>query len=117
MLSASLGNALLELLNHVIEIGITCANAFCEPVSTALGNSLSISEHFELAGSAGCNRSFNAKALFNEGHETRDLGFIVLSRRAGTYFNFHSVLQSVLCLAKSHGLTLWRNRGAIWRVL
>jgi hypothetical protein len=94
MLTASLGNALLELLNHGIEIGITCAKAFCKPVSAALGNSLSISEHLELTGSAGRNRNVHAEALFNQGHETRDLGFVVLSRRAGTYLNFHSVLQS-----------------------
>ena len=94
MLTASLGNAFLELLNHVIEIGITCAKAFCEPVSTALGNPLSIGEHLELASSAGRNRNVHAKTLFNQGHETRDLGFIALSRRAGTYLNFHSVLQS-----------------------
>ncbi len=62
---ASLGNALLELLNYVIEIGITCAKAFCEPVSAALGNSLSISQHVELTGIARRDRNFQAKALFN----------------------------------------------------
>jgi hypothetical protein len=97
MLAASLSNALLELLNHVIEIGITCAKAFCEPVSAALGNSLSISQHVELTSIAGRNRNFHAEALFNQGHETRDLGFVVLSCRARTYLNFHSVLQPHLC--------------------
>jgi hypothetical protein len=104
MRTASLGKALLKLLNHVIEIGITCAKAFCEPVSTALGNSLSIGQHLKLTGSARRNRSFNAETLFDEGHETRDLGFVVLSGGAGTDLNFHSVLQSLFgALAKSHG--------------
>jgi hypothetical protein len=118
MLTASLGNALLELLNHVIEIGITCAKAFCEPVSTALGNPLSIGEHLELTGSARRNRSFDAKTLLNQGHETRDLGFIVLSRRAGTYFNLHSVLQPCLVLWRNPmdetlSRNLWSNLGRV----
>jgi hypothetical protein len=81
------------LLNHAFEIGIACAKAPGEPVSTALGYFLSISQDFKLTCFTWRNHSFSAKPLLNEVHETRDLGFIVLSRWAGTYLNFHSVLQ------------------------
>jgi len=87
--------ALLELLNHAIQIRIACAKASCEPVSTALRDSLAIGEHLKLASLARRNHGFNAQPLFNQGHETRDLGFVVLSRWAGTYLNFHGVLQVV----------------------
>jgi len=36
---------------------------------------------------------FSSEPLFNQGRETRDLGFVVLSRGTGTYLNFHCVLQ------------------------
>jgi len=93
--------ALLELLNHAIQIRIACAKASCEPVSTALRDSLAIGEHLKLASLARRNHGFNAQPLFNQGHETRDLGFVVLSRWAGTYLNFHGVLQLMIVAAES----------------
>lgn len=90
---ASLAAALLELLNHAIQIRIAGSKASCEPVSAALHNSLAIGEHLKLASLARSNHGFNAEPLLNQGHETRNLGFIVPSRRAGTYLNFHSVFQ------------------------
>lgn len=94
---ASLATALLELLHHAIEIRIAGAKASGEPVSTALRHGLAIGEHLKLASLAGRNHGFNAEPLLNQGHETRNLGFVVPSRRAGTYLNLHSVLQSVCC--------------------
>ena len=94
-LPASLGTALLKLINYAIQIRIAGAKASGDPVSTALCDSLAIGEHLKLTGLAGRNHGFNAEPLFNQGHETRDLGFVILSRRAGTYLNFHSVLQVV----------------------
>jgi hypothetical protein len=82
--------ALLELLNHAIEIGIAGAKAPGKPVSAALGNCLAIGKHFKLAGLARRNHGVNAEPLLDKGRETRNLGFIVLSSRAGTYLNLHS---------------------------
>jgi hypothetical protein len=80
---------LLELLDHAIEIGITRAETTRQPVSTALGNLLAVSDYRELAGPTRRERRFNAEALLDEGHETRDLGLVVLSRRAVNDLDFH----------------------------
>jgi hypothetical protein len=90
--SLLLGAALGELLHHTIEIRISCAKAPCEPVSAALGNGLAIGDHLKLAGCAGPNRSVNAEPLLDEGRETRDFGFVILSRRAGDNLDLHWVL-------------------------
>ena len=92
------GTALLELLNHAIEIGIAGAKAPCEPVSTALGYLLAVSDDLELTVLTRRKDGFNAEAILDEGHETRDLGFVVLSRRAVNDLDLHcSVLQSASC--------------------
>ena len=83
--------ALLQPFHHLIEIGIPRAKTSRQPVSTAFSDRLSIRQYFELAGLAMCNHRFSSEPLFNKGRETRDLGFVVLSRRAGTYLNFHSI--------------------------
>jgi len=88
---------LLELLDHAIEIGIAGAKAPCELVSTALGYPLAVSDNLELTGLTRRNDGFNVEAILNEGHETRDLGFVVLSRRAVNDLDLHSVLQSASC--------------------
>ena len=93
---ASLCTALLKLVNHIIEIGIAGAEASGQPVSTALGDPLAVSENFELTGLPGRKDGFNVEALLEEGHEARDLSLVVLSRRAVHNFNLHSVLRSVL---------------------
>ena len=80
-----------DLLDHFFKIGITGAKAPREPVSTALGNSFTVNEHVELAGFASRTNRFNIQALLNEGHETRDLGTIVLSRWTVNDFNLHGV--------------------------
>jgi hypothetical protein len=81
--------ALLQLRNYAVKIRIAGAKAPCKPVSTTLRNSLAIGKHFKLTGLARRNHGLNAEPLFNEVSETRDLGFIILSSRAGTYFNLH----------------------------
>ena len=83
----------MKLVNHVVEIGIASAEHSCEPVSTALDNSFAIGQHFKLSGLAGSNHGIYAEPLLDEGRETRNLGFVVESCRAGTYLDFHAVLQ------------------------
>jgi hypothetical protein len=81
--------SLLELLDHAIEIGIAGSKAPCEPVPTALGNPLAVSDHVELAGLPRRNDSLNVEALLEEGRETRDLGVVVLSCRAVNDLDLH----------------------------
>jgi hypothetical protein len=88
------GTALFEQVDHALQIGIASAEAPCKPVSTTLGNCLTIGDHLKLTSCARCNHGCNAETLLYEGRETRDLGFVVLSGRAGDYLNLHSVLQS-----------------------
>jgi len=79
----------LELLDHTFEIRIASAKAPREPVPTAFGNLLAVSDHLELTGLTSRNDGFNVEALFDEGHETRDLGLVVLSRRAVNDLDLH----------------------------
>lgn len=88
---------LLELLDHAIEIGIAGAKASRQPVPAALSDPLAVREHVELTGVTRPTDGFNVQALLDEGHETRDFGVVVLSRRAVNDFNLHSVLQSASC--------------------
>jgi hypothetical protein len=87
-----IGTVLLELLDHAVEIGITGAKAPGEPVPTALGNPLAVSDDLELTGLARHRDSINVEALLDEGHETRDLGLVVLSCRAVNDLDLHSIL-------------------------
>ena|SRR6478736_7277780 len=89
----ALAAALIKLVNHAVQIRIAGAKASGEPVSAALHDSLTIGQHFKLAGLARRNHGFNTEPLFNHGRETRSLGLVALSRGAGAYLNFHSVLQ------------------------
>jgi hypothetical protein len=86
-----------ELLDHAIEIGIARAKAPSEPIPTALGNPLAVSDNLELADLPWRNDGFNVEALLDEGHETRDLDLVVLSRRAVNDLDLHSVPQSASC--------------------
>ena len=80
---------LLELVNHAIKVRIPGAKTSSEPVAAALHHCLAISQDFKLAGLSRRNHGINSQPLFNQGHETRDLGFVVPSSRAGKYLNFH----------------------------
>jgi hypothetical protein len=90
---------LRELLDHTFEIGIAGAKAPSEPVPTALGNLLAVSDHLELTGLTRRKDGFNAEALFDKGHETRDLDLVVLSRRTVNDLDLHlfSNLLGVQC--------------------
>jgi hypothetical protein len=80
---------LLESLDHPFEIRIAGAKAAGEPVATAFGNPLAVRDHFELTGLTRREDGLHAEALSDEGHETRDLGLIVLSRRAVNDLDLH----------------------------
>ncbi len=85
-----------ELLDHVVEIGIAGAKASREPIPTAFGYFLPIRHDVELTGLARGSHGFNVETLFDEGHETRSLGLVVLSRRAVKDLDLHSVLRFIV---------------------
>ena len=91
--------ALFELLDHAIEIGIAGAKAPCEPVPTALSYALAVGDNLELTVLTRCEYGVDVEAILDEGHETRDLGFVVLSSRAVNDLDLHyySVLQFACC--------------------
>ena len=80
---------LLKLLDHAIQFGIARPKFPCKPVPTALGNLLAVSDHLELTNLARRKDGINMEAFFDEGHETRDLCLVVLSRRAVNDLNLH----------------------------
>jgi hypothetical protein len=80
---------LLDLLDYTFEIGIAGAEDSCEPVATALGDRFAVGDHVELSDLAGLKDGFHAEALFDQGHETRDLGLVVVSRGAVDDFDLH----------------------------
>jgi len=88
---------LLELLDHAIEIGIAGSKSPCEPIPTALCNPLAVRDDLELAFFTRRKDSFNVEALLDEGHETRDLDLVVLSRGTVNDLDLHSVLPSASC--------------------
>lgn len=72
------------------EIGVAGAKATRKKVAATCGDGLAVGEHVELSGLTRRDDSVDAQALLDEGHETRDLGAVVLSRRAMNDFDFHS---------------------------
>jgi len=86
--------ALLKLFDHAIEIGITCAKLLCEPVAATLGNYFAVRDYLELTRLTRRKHGINSQSLFDEGHETRDLNLVVLSRWTVNDFDFHSGLQA-----------------------
>lgn len=80
---------LLELLDHTFQIRIASAKASSEPVPTAFRNPFAVSDHLELTNLARRKDGIHIEALFDEGHETRDLCLVVLSRRAVNDLNLH----------------------------
>jgi hypothetical protein len=87
-----LAAAFLQLIHHTLQIRIAGAKASGEPVAAALHHCLAIGQHFKLSGFSRCHHGVNSQPLFNQGHETRDLGFVAPSSRAGKYLNVHCVL-------------------------
>ena len=80
---------IFELLDHLIEVGIAGAETAREPVSATPGNLLAVGEHFELSCLAGDHGGCDSEILLDEGHETRDLGLVILSGGAVDDFDFH----------------------------
>ena len=78
-----------ELLNHFFQVWITGPKAPREPVSATLSNPFTVRYNVELASLTRCADGVNVQALFDQGHETRDLGTVVLSRWAVNDFNLH----------------------------
>ena len=87
---------LRELLDHALEIRIAGAKFPGEPVSTAFRDLVTVCDHIELTGFAWPNDRVNIEPLLDARHETRDLGFIVLSRGAVNDLDLHSVLREGL---------------------
>jgi hypothetical protein len=83
------GTVFLDPLDHAFEIGIAGAKAARKPVSTALGDFLAIGEYLELTGFPRLSDSLNTEALLDEGHETRDLGPVVVSCWAMNDLDLH----------------------------
>ena len=80
---------LFEPFNNAFQIGITSAETPREPVSAALRDRLPIGDHLELPGLTWRPHRFNAQTFFDHGHETRDLGIVVLSRWAVNDLDLH----------------------------
>jgi len=80
---------LLELLDHTFQIRIASAKAPREPVPSAFRNPFAVSDHLELTDLASRKDGLDIEALFDEGHETRDLCLVVLSRRAVNDLDLH----------------------------
>ena len=83
---------LFELLDHVFQVGIAGAKPPGDPVASPFRDLLAVGDHLELAGPAVRYRSVSAQPILDQGHETRDLSLIVLSRRAGDDLDFHGAL-------------------------
>lgn len=88
-LAAGVSAFLLQSLYYLIQIRIPRSKASCEPVATAFNNLLTVGNYVKLPGLSRCNHRLNTKPLLDEGRETRDLGFIVSSSRAGHDFHSH----------------------------
>jgi hypothetical protein len=84
----------LNPLDDAVEFGIPSAKAAREPIAAARRNGFAVHDHVKLTRCTGYFDGFDTQALLNEGHETRDLGFVVGSRRAMNDFDFHFVLPS-----------------------
>lgn len=90
--SRIIGMEFLKQINQVIQIRIASAELSCQPVSTTLGNSLAVGNYLKLTSLATGNHGYNAEALLDQGCETRNLCFVVLSGRTGNNLDLHSVL-------------------------
>ena len=81
--------AFFELIDQAIEIGIASAKAPRKPVPPALGYPLAISDNLELTCLSRLTHGLNIQALLDWGHETRNLGLVVLSCWAVNDLDLH----------------------------
>lgn len=80
---------LLEPSDDTLEIRIATAKAPSEPVPAALDDLPTVREYIELALLTRRRHGIKVEAVLNEGHETRDLGLVVLSGRAVDDLDLH----------------------------
>lgn len=83
---------ILNALDYALKIRIAGAKLSGNPVPTATCDLRTISDYVELSGFSWPCYSVDIESLLNEGRETRDLGFVILSCRAVNDFDLHSVL-------------------------
>jgi hypothetical protein len=100
---------LLKLRDDGVEIGVTTTQAPREPVTAACRDSLAIRDHVELTGFAGRRHGVDAEAPLDEGHETRDLGPVVLSRRTVHDLDLHPDLLPSQCSRLTGGASAARR--------
>ena len=89
MLRLHLVSLCLDLIYDSREVWIAEPKAPSEKVASALGYTIPIDEHVELAFAAGGADGFDFEATLDEGRETRDLGLVVVSSGAVDDFDFH----------------------------
>ena len=80
---------LLYPRHHRVEVGVSCAEAPRQEISAPLGDRLSVNDDVELPFCSRFEQRLNAELVFDHGHETRDLGAIVLSGGAVNDLDFH----------------------------
>lgn len=85
---------LRNLLDHIIEIWIPRAKSSRQPIAPSRRDLLAVRHHIELAMLTRRAERINAQPFLDQGHETRDLEPVVLSRRTMHDFNLHPSLQS-----------------------
>ena len=93
------GTLFLESGDDALEIGIAGTEAAREPVPATLGDFFTVGEDVELALLSGCGHGFHTQAFLDEGHETRDLGLVVVSRRAVDDLDLHASSELVMAAA------------------
>jgi hypothetical protein len=82
-----------QALDDAFEIGVASPELPTDPIPAALGNGFTVSDNLELTGPARRSHCVDVESPLDEGHETRDLGFVVLSRRAIDDFDLHTGLE------------------------
>jgi hypothetical protein len=78
-----------EFIDHAIETGIAGAKASRDPVPAARRDPLAVRQHIKLAMLTRRANGLDVQAPLDQGHETRDLGLVVLSRRTVNYLDLH----------------------------
>lgn len=88
-----------KLLDQPFEIGVAGAELSSEPVPTTSGKSLAVYDHVKLPRRSRSGQDLGTDLLLDEGHETRDPGFVVRSRGAVGNLDPHRSLRCVESLA------------------
>lgn len=78
-----------KCLDGIFEVGIAGSELAGEPVAPAFHNSMAVGNQIKLASRTRLQCNVDIELLFNEGCETRSLGFVVASRKAIVDFYAH----------------------------